>query len=112
MKQAIVGQVRKGGGAITTELVDRLLDDTASEDDSLPVLQHALMQIWPKRQRWEPMGLDLYPVSGGLATFLDQHAEDVYTTLTPELKGAAQALFRAITDMATDGRPARRPVPG
>ena len=86
MKQAIVGQVRKGGAAITTELVDRLLDDAASEDDSLPVLQHALMQIWPKRQRWEPMGLDLYPASGGLATFLDQHAEDVYTTLTPELK--------------------------
>jgi hypothetical protein len=111
MKQAIVGQVRKGSAAITTELVDRLLDDAASEDDSLPVLQHALMQIWPKRQRWEPMGLDLYPASGGLATFLDQHAEDVYTTLTPELKDAAQALFRAITDMAADGRPARRPLP-
>jgi Novel STAND NTPase 1 len=111
MKQAIVGQVRKGGAAIATELVDRLLDDAASEDDSLPVLQHALMQIWPKRQRWEPMGMDLYPASGGLATFLDQHAEAVYSTLTPEQKDAAQALFRAITDMAADGRPARRPLP-
>ena len=111
MKQAIVGQVRKGGAAISTELVDRLLDDAASEDDSLPVLQHALMQIWPERQRWEPMGMGLYPASGGLATFLDQHAEAVYTTLTPEQKDAAQALFRAITDMAADSRPARRPLP-
>jgi hypothetical protein len=111
MKQSIVGQVRTGGAAISTELVDRLLDDAASEDDSLPVLQHALMQIWPKRQRWEPLGLDLYPASGGLATFLDQHAEAVYTTLTPELKDAAQALFRAITEMTADSRPARRPLP-
>src|SRR5262249_43809322 len=47
MKQAIVGQVRAGGAAITTDLVDRLLDDATSEEDSLPVLQHALMQIWP-----------------------------------------------------------------
>jgi len=111
MKQAIVGQVRKGGAAITTELVDRLLDDAASEEDALPVLQHALMQIWPKRQRWEPMGLDLYPADGGLATFLDQHAEAVYATLRPDLQYAAQKVFRAITETTAIGRPARRPLP-
>jgi hypothetical protein len=111
MKQAIVGQVRKGGAAITTELVERLLDDAASEEDALPVLQHALMQIWPKRQRWEPMGLDLYPAAGGLATFLDQHAEAVYATLRPDLQDAAQKVFRAITETTAIGRPARRPLP-
>lgn len=110
MTQAIVGQVRKGGAAITTELVDRLLADAASEEDALPVLQHALMQIWPKRQRWEPMGLDLYPAAGGLATFLDQHAEEVYARLRPDLQDAAQAVCRAITDVTADGRPARRPL--
>jgi energy-coupling factor transporter ATP-binding protein EcfA2 len=112
MKQAIVGQVRAGDGAITTELVEKLLDDATSEDDSLPILQHALTQIWPRRERWEPLGLDLYPKSGGLATFVDQHAEQVYGALrTDELKSTAEALFRAITEMAADGRLARRPLP-
>jgi hypothetical protein len=112
MKQAIVGQVRAGGSAITTELVDKLLDDATTEDDSLPLLQHALTQIWPRRERWEPLGLELYPKSGGLATFVDQHAERVYASLgTDELKSAAEALFRAITEMTPDGRAARRPLP-
>src|SRR5262249_23310533 len=104
MKQAIVGQVRAGGGAITTELVEKLLDDAAGEEDSLPVLQHALMQIWPRRERWEPLGLALYPKEGGLASFVDQHAEQVYEGLQrPELKLAAESLFRAITEMTADG---------
>jgi Novel STAND NTPase 1 len=114
MRQAIVGQVRQGGGAITTGLVERLLNDAAVEEDSLPVLQHALTQMWPRarRQRWEPMGVELYPAEGGLAAFVDQHAEAVYAGLEkPELKDAAQSLFRAITEMTVDDRPVRRPMP-
>ncbi len=112
MRQAIVGQVRAGGGAITTELVEQLLDDAASEDDGLPVLQHALAQIWPLRERWEPLGLALYPKEGGLASFVDHHAERVYAALEqPELQHAAESLFRAITEVTADGRAARRPLP-
>src|SRR5262245_40436047 len=60
MKQAIVGQVRAGGGAITTGLVDRLLDDAGGEHDSLPIMQQALMQLWQTSVTRATDGLTIY----------------------------------------------------
>src|SRR5262249_54479156 len=110
LRQAIVGQVRSGGAAITTAMVERLLEDASREADSLPIVQHALTQIWPARQPHVPIGLELYPRQGGLGAFIDQHAESVYGSLAAPVQQAAHWLFRSLTDVTTDGRPVRRPM--
>jgi hypothetical protein len=108
LRQAIVGPVRKAGATITVALAERLLGDVAEEDDGLPVLQHALMRMWPNRNRFAPLGLDLYTAEGGLGAFLDRHAEQVYGSLTAEQKRVAEALFRTITERTREGRTVRR----
>jgi hypothetical protein len=58
------------------------------------------------------MGIDLYPGENGLAALIDRHAEEIYQALpSPEVKRAAELLFRAITDVTTDGRYVRRAQP-
>ena len=40
--------------------------------------------------------------------FLNEHAEQVYRTLSPEQKTAAEKLFRCITEMTDEGNLVRR----
>jgi len=108
MRQAIVAPAKNAGATITVTLIERLLDDASSEEDGLPVLQHALMRMWPNRNEFGPLGLDLYPSGGGLGAFLDKHAEQVFSDLSAAEKPIAEALFRTITERTSEGRSVRR----
>ena len=44
--QAIEGPIAVGGGQISHQLVQRLLNDIGDKQDQLPILQHALMRTW------------------------------------------------------------------
>ena len=46
LRSAIEGPVKVGGGQIAFRLVQQLLNDVGSDQDQLPVLQHALMRSW------------------------------------------------------------------
>ena len=108
LRQAIVAPTQKAGAAITVALIERLLDDASSEEDGLPVLQHALMRMWPHRNPFAPLGLDLYPEAGWLGALLDSHAEQVYQSLNANETPLAEALFRCITERTAEGRVVRR----
>jgi hypothetical protein len=108
LRQAIVAPTQKAGAAITVALIERLLDDASSEEDGLPVLQHALMRMWPHRNPFAPLGLDLYPEAGGLGALLDSHAEQVYLALNADERLVAEAVFRCITERTAEGRVVRR----
>ena len=64
--------------------------------------------MWPHRNPFAPLGLDLYPATGGLGAFLDSHAEQVYQSLNADDKLVAEALFRSITERTAEGRVVRR----
>jgi energy-coupling factor transporter ATP-binding protein EcfA2 len=110
LRQAIVGPVQKAGGAITVEFLDKLLDEGSREEDGLPILQHAMAQIWPRRQRFEPMGVSLFPSVGGLGAYIDDHANQVYRELNTATQTGVEQLFRAITERSPEGRALRRPL--
>src|SRR6185295_2387216 len=46
LKSAIEGPVKLYGGKINAALTSRLLNDSGTVKDELPLLQHALMRIW------------------------------------------------------------------
>ena len=108
VRDAIVMPVHKAGAAITVALTSRLADEAAREADGLPVLQHALMRMWASRAPFEPLGESPLGTAGGLGEFLNDHAEQVYGALSPELKSAAEKLFRSITEMTEEGNLVRR----
>ena len=114
LRAAITGPVAVAGAAIAPRLVQRLLNDMGSDQDQLPVLQHALMRTWDQWAKGaEPRGpidLDEYEGVGGLRDALSRHAEEAFAEAAP---GSQQLLvermFRALSDIVQDPRGGRRP---
>ncbi len=114
LRSAIAGPVAVAGAEIAPRLVQRLLNDMGSDQDQLPVLQHALMRTW---DRWasapEPRGpidLDDYEGVGGLRDALSRHAEEAFADASPgREQQLVERMFRALSDIVTDPRGGRRP---
>jgi len=114
LRAAITGPVAVAGAGIAPRLVQRLLNDMGSDQDQLPLLQHALMRTW---DRWataaEPRGpidLDDYEGVGGLRDALSRHAEEAFAEASPGRQQLlVERMFRALSDIVDDPRGGRRP---
>jgi ABC-type oligopeptide transport system ATPase subunit len=112
-RKAIEGPVSVGGGRISRRLVKRLLTDLEDIQDSLPILQHALMRSWDywvqNREEGEPIDIRHYNAVGRIEQALSQHANEAYDELTPRDKEIAEAIFKNITEKNQDNLRLRRP---
>jgi tetratricopeptide (TPR) repeat protein/energy-coupling factor transporter ATP-binding protein EcfA2 len=114
LRSAITGPVAVAGAQIATRLVQRLLNDMGSDQDQLPVLQHALMRTW---DHWSsapqprgPIDLDDYEGVGGLRDALSRHAEEAFADASPgRQRQLVERMFRALSDIVADPRGGRRP---
>jgi WD40 repeat protein/energy-coupling factor transporter ATP-binding protein EcfA2 len=113
-KIAIEGPVAVAGGKISQRLVKRLLSDIGTNQDQLPVMQHALMRTWDywiaNHEPGEPIDLRHYNAIGKITQALSQHANEAYDELSTRDKGIAEILFKSITEKNQDNRGMRRPT--
>ena len=96
---------------IAPRLVQRLLTDAGDDPDQLPVLQHALMRTyrhWRNKGERGPLDLKDYEDVSESGSALDDHAQEIYTSLPTETQRWAERLFRCLTT-TLDGRAVRRP---
>ena len=112
---AITGPIAVGGGAITSRLVTRLLNDVGDNPDQLPILQHALMRSWDYCEAHRSNGLTLdledYENIGTMSEALSQHAEEACAELKTERSWfIAEKLFKLLTERGADNREIRRPT--
>lgn len=114
LRSAITGPVAVAGADIAPRLVQRLLNEIGTDQDQLPVLQHALMRTW---DHWAarptprpPLDLEDYDAVGDMRHALSRHAEEAYSEAAGG-RGAlvAERMFRALTDVVSDPRGVRRP---
>jgi tetratricopeptide (TPR) repeat protein len=115
LRSAIVGPVAVGGGAIAPRLVLRLLNDVGSDQDQLPVLQHALMRTWDHWQSYgrgdEPIDIADYDAVGTMKNALSAHAEEAYQETSSEnSRKIVERMFKSLTDTFSDPRGVRRPT--
>lgn len=114
LRSAITGPVAVAGGEIAPRLVQRLLNEIGTDQDQLPILQHALMRTWDHwATRQDPRGpvdLEDYDAVGDMRNALSRHAEEAYHDAGGG-RGAlvAERMFRALTDAVSDPRGVRRP---
>lgn len=115
IRSAIVGPMAVAGGTIASRLVTRVLNDLGDDQDQLPRVQHALMRTWnhwvARRPDGEPMDIADYEAVGALAEALSRHAEEAWedAVATVDAK-AVERMFKALTDLHSDGRGVRRPT--
>jgi WD40 repeat protein/energy-coupling factor transporter ATP-binding protein EcfA2 len=113
-REAIIGPVAVGEGAISEPLVNQLLNDVGDNPDQLPILQHALMRTWDywltQRRNGAPMDIPHYNAIGGMSEALSLHADEAYEELNDAQKLIAKKLFKGLTEKGTDNREIRRPM--
>ncbi|HOP04736.1 MAG TPA: hypothetical protein PL017_08625 [Tenuifilaceae bacterium] len=113
-RKAITGPVAVGGGKISEQLVQLLLNEMGNNPDHLPILQHALMRTW---DYWinhgdtnHPMGIVEYEAIGRLERALSNHANEAYDELSVEQKRVCEVVFKSLTEKGADNRGIRRPT--
>ncbi|GGY98925.1 nSTAND1 domain-containing NTPase [Streptomyces poonensis] len=110
LRQAIVGPAQAAGLIVERSLTARLLAEVEGEPGGLPLMSHALLETWRRRQG-RALTEAAYTAVGGLHGAIARTAENCYTGLTPEQAALARPLLlRLITP--GDGTPdTRRPTP-
>jgi hypothetical protein len=145
-REAIVGPARVCGFDLDDRLANRILNDLANfvpwekdgtpaqtamlnpqdqlsrvarRADQLPIMQHALNQIWQRAKEENastatatvrPLTLADYEAVGGVSGALDKHANHIFNSLEESRKPVAEAIFRALTWGTTVAGAVRQPT--
>jgi WD40 repeat protein/class 3 adenylate cyclase len=97
IRRAIELPATKAGLHFEDGLVARILDDVGSEPGSLPLLSHALLETWSKRQD-HTMTTNAYLESGGVRGAIARTADAVYQQLEPEQQEVARRIFLRLAE--------------
>lgn len=115
VKRAIMEPALSLNASFSKSLSTRILNDLASQNDQLPVLQHTLMRVWDfhyqKNKAALTIDLPAYEAIGGVERSLELHLEEIYHSLdSTEKKTIAEKLFKTITEKPDGKAPIRKPT--
>ncbi|PTL84826.1 TIR domain-containing protein [Vitiosangium sp. GDMCC 1.1324] len=106
LRDAILRPAQAVGAFLERGLVSAILKDVSQEPGSLPLLEHALYELWRARSgAW--LTLAAYEASGGVAGALQRRAQCCYEKLSPPRREIAKRLFLRLTALG-EGTPDTR----
>jgi len=120
VREVITRPSALAGYQLQDGLVEVILDDLGIANDSgvvegrpepgfLPLLSHALLQTWAKRQGFT-LTLADYHAAGGVKGALRTTADKMYAGLTADEQVLARAIFGALTEVRAGAEDTRRRV--
>ena len=83
LREAIEGPARQAGLVIEPGLVDVLVREVKDDPGALPLLSHALLETW-KRREGNTLTVAGYRASGGIHDAVAQSAERLYARIEVE----------------------------
>lgn len=119
LEQAITRPVRPYEAAVQPEVVNLILNQISTEQDQLPLMQHALARMWENKKKPSGAGpliltLDDYSEVGGLASALNNHANSLCDELQKTAGIPLQSIERFFRSLAhhvsANIPPVRRPA--
>ncbi|MGB0385074.1 MAG: CHAT domain-containing protein [Ardenticatenaceae bacterium] len=109
LRQAIEKPANQEGWLFETGLVELLLSDVGNEPGALPLLSHALLETWERRQG-RTLTFAGYHESGGVKGAIAQSADRIYKELTKQQQPIARAIFLQLTELGEGTPDTRRRV--
>ncbi len=116
LRHATEAQTNRIGFRFEAGLAAAIIEEIRDEPGAMPLLQHALLELWNRRHgRW--LKLSEYPARGGVRTAISAPAEAVYQRLTKKDQERVRDIFLRLTRLDTDvagptgARDSRRRVP-
>ncbi|MBA2451374.1 MAG: hypothetical protein H0V51_25440, partial [Chloroflexi bacterium] len=107
LRQVIVEPARRVGLELEEGLTETILDDVAERPGALPLLEHALLELW-ERRRGAMLTLEGYRASGGVEGALAQRADAIYGTFSPEQQAIARRALLRLTQPGEGTEDTRR----
>jgi len=109
LREAILQPAENNGWKFQEGLVEQILQDVGSEPGALPLLSHALLETW-KRRQGRTLTLQGYHEAGGVKKAITQTAESVYDKLPKEEQAIARNIFLRLTELGEGTQDTRRRV--
>ena len=106
LRGAIEGPARAAGLRLEAGLVDLLVRDVIDQPGALPLLSHALVETWARREG-HVLTVDGYRESGGVRGAVARTAEQLYDSLPETQRSTARSLFLRLVSVAGDGEAVR-----
>ncbi|NMF61720.1 nSTAND1 domain-containing NTPase [Brasilonema octagenarum] len=96
LRKAMEMQAAKVGLRFEAGLSNLILDNVQGEPGAMPLLQHALLEMWKHRHgRW--LRTVEYEAIGGVNKAIAQTADDVYNSLSPAEQDQVKNIFIRLT---------------
>ncbi len=110
LRQAIEEPANRVGLELEEGLSATILADVATEPGALPLLEHALLELW-ERRRGAMLTLEGYVDAGGVHGAVAQRAEQIYVQLSPDQQHIARRALLRLTQPGDGTEDTRRRVP-
>ena len=112
LRRAMEGQAGMVGLRFEADLSQQILDDVAGEPGAMPLLQHALWELW-NRRHGRNLRASEYRAFGGVKQAITSTAEKVYADCSKPEQDQVRDIFLRLTrlDDSDEGRDTRRRVP-
>ncbi len=110
LREAIEQPALRAGLHLESGLVDVLLRDSEGEPGALPLLSHALVETW-KRREGNVLTVDGYRETGGIRGAVARSADRLYDNLDREQRVMVRSVLLRLVAPSLDGDPVRCRVP-
>jgi WD40 repeat protein/DNA-binding SARP family transcriptional activator/energy-coupling factor transporter ATP-binding protein EcfA2 len=110
LRQAVERPAEQAGLVIEHGLVDVLVREVQDDPGALPLLSHALLETWQRREG-NTLTVDGYRASGGIHGAVAQSAEQLYGRIEPEQRRQLRDLLLRLVSPGTEGEAVRTRVP-
>jgi WD40 repeat protein len=109
MERAVAGPAQRAGLRLEKGLVSTILREAGNQPGTLPLLQHALSELFERRER-RTLTNKAYREIGGVLGGLGRSAETIYRGLDPAGQSAARQLFLRLVTLGEGTEDTRRRV--
>lgn len=110
LRRAIERPAQLVGCELEPGLTELLLRETAGHAGTLPLLQHALLELWQRRQG-RRLTVAAYEAIGGVAGALGRHADAVFASLAAGEQETCRRVMLRLIQPGPTAAGARRRVP-
>jgi DNA-binding SARP family transcriptional activator/WD40 repeat protein len=110
LRVAVEAPARQAGLLIEPGLVDLLVREVGNDPGALPLMSHALLETW-KRRESSTLTVAGYRASGGINGAVAQSAEGLYSQIEVESRHLLRDLVLRLVSPGPRGEPVRTRVP-
>ena len=110
LREAIEKPAAEAGLRLEPGLVELMLRDTGDRPGVLPLVSHALVETWVRREG-STLTIEGYETSGAIAGAIAQSAEQLYRALPPHEQDVCRSIVLRLIERDADGTTVRRRAP-